>query len=245
MAGLGKVLKVAQKAYKVISAPSRKLHQLQEPFRGKNLSTSKKLANCILKPLEHTANATIVLSGLVGIGALATSLYAAETHNAELSNKSLLIGIKHADAMLGGLGGSIIGGPIGAIAGAAAALSTNKSILTNIAEASGEEEVAKELETMTAQVRQDIKNEVKELFGMTTSDEADKQTTKTKDEEKNTLAQDSLTNVKPQTKKTVKIKSSKLKTNDTQQADEKESTEKPADTPKKINLKGGLKLKKS
>ncbi len=171
MAGLGKVLKVAQKAYKVISAPSRKLNQLQTPFTGKNLSTGKKLANCILKPLNFTTDATIILSGLGGAGALATALYADLTDNYELRDKYLSIGAKGGDVLFSSLGGLLIGGPIGAIAGVVAALSTDKSCMSKIAEAVGDEEVAKAIETTTAQMRQEIKNEVKELFGMTTSNE--------------------------------------------------------------------------
>lgn len=246
MAGLGKVLKVAQKAYKVISAPSRKLHQLQTPFEGKNLSTGKKLANCILKPLNFTTDATILLSGLGGAGALATALYADLTDNFELRDKYFIIGLKGSDVLFSSLGGLIIGGPIGAIAGAVAALSTDKSSLSKLAEGAGEEKVAKATEATIAQMRQEIKNEVKELFGMTTSNETNNDKNEVANtEEMGNVMRETIKIVEPKTPKTIKVKSLKLKSSDDKKADEKESAEKPANTPKTIKLKGGLKLKKN
>lgn len=170
MAGIGKLAKTA---WKVISYLPEKAHALQTPFvalAGRQLTKGQKVANCILKPLNFTAK-SLPLVGVAGIiGGTGTAAYGNATNDKDIELKGATIALKSAEAFFGTALGLVVGGPVGAIAGATYALLGDKSLVCSIAKLFDKEE-GQAFENDINQQRQKMFESVKNFIGLSSTEQ--------------------------------------------------------------------------
>ncbi len=154
-----------------IAKPFEKIHQIQKPFRGQNLTKVQKAANCILKPLNFVGGGNAVAvtglaSAITMVGGVGCATYAYSQNNEKAAEKSLCATLKGLDVAVGAIGGFALGGPIGTIAGVLTALATDKTLIGELFSICDQKEDAQMLENAMANTRK----ELYETLGFSTED---------------------------------------------------------------------------
>ena len=151
MAGIGKLTKLLIKGKKFLNSPAmkkvgagakatgkaliwpfKKVHKLQGYYKNPT-TTGEKIKKGVFKTLEYTSVGLIGGSIIGMFGGLTTTIYGESKNDPYIQNKGVTIFIKSIDTLAGCVAGLLLGGPIGAIAGAAYGLLSDKTLFTSIA----------------------------------------------------------------------------------------------------------------
>lgn len=173
MAGVAKLAKLGKTLWKGINYLPKKAKQLQTPFyapRGGQLSKGQKVANCVLKPLNAAANSLPIVGAAGFVGGLGTTIYGLATDDEDIVLKSFTIALKSGDAILGTALGFIVGGPVGAIAGATYGFLSDKSLLPSAIKLF-DKDAGQQFEDVINEIRQEIAQSVKNFIGLSSTEQ--------------------------------------------------------------------------
>ena len=192
MAGIGKLTKLLIKGKKFLNSlamkkvgagakatgkaliwPFKKVHKLQEYYKNPT-TTGEKIKKGVFKTLEYTSVGLIGGSVIGMFGGLTTAIYGESKNDPYIQNKGATIFIKSIDTLAGCVAGLLLGGPIGAIAGAAYGLLSDKTLLTSIAKLFDEEN-GQHFEDIINKTKKEMVNDVKELLGFSTAESPQQQ----------------------------------------------------------------------
>ena len=192
MAGIGKLTKLLIKGKKFLNSPAmkkvgagakatgkaliwpfKKVHKLQEYYKNPT-TTGEKIKKGVFKTLEYTSVGLIGGSIIGMFGGLTTAIYGESKNDPDIQNKGATIFIKSIDTLAGCVAGLLLGGPIGAIAGAAYGLLSDKTLLTSIAKLFDEEN-GQHFEDIINKTKKEMVNDVKELLGFSTAESPQQQ----------------------------------------------------------------------
>ena len=192
MAGIGKLTKLLIKGKKFLNSPAmkkvgagakatgkaliwpfKKVHKLQEYYKNPT-TTGEKIKKGVFKTLEYTSVGLIGGSVIGMFGGLTTAIYGESKNDPYIQNKGATIFIKSIDTLAGCVAGLLLGGPIGAIAGAAYGLLSDKTLLTSIAKLFDEENGQHD-EDIINKTKKEMVNDVKELLGFSTAESPQQQ----------------------------------------------------------------------
>ena len=192
MAGIGKLTKLLIKGKKFLNSPAmkkvgagakatgkaliwpfKKVHKLQEYYKNPT-TTGEKIKKGVFKTLEYTSVGLIGGSVIGMFGGLTTAIYGESKNDPYIQNKGATIFIKSIDTLAGCVAGLLLGGPIGAIAGAAYGLLSDKTLLTSIAKLFDEEN-GQHFEDIINKTKKEMVNDVKELLGFSTAESPQQQ----------------------------------------------------------------------
>ena len=192
MAGIGKLTKLLIKGKKFLNSPAmkkvgagakatgkaliwpfKKVHKLQEYYKNPT-TTGEKIKKGVFKTLEYTSVGLIGGSVIGMFGGLTTAIYGESKNDPYIQNKGATIFIKSIDTLAGCVAGLLLGGPIGAIAGAAYGLLSDKTLFTSIAKLFDEEKGQHD-EDIINKTKKEMVNDVKELLGFSTAESPQQQ----------------------------------------------------------------------
>ena len=192
MAGIGKLTKLLIKGKKFLNSPAmkkvgagakatgkaliwpfKKVHKLQEYYKNPT-TTGEKIKKGVFKTLEYTSVGLIGGSVIGMFGGLTTAIYGESKNDPDIQNKGATIFIKSIDTLAGCVAGLLLGGPIGAIAGAAYGLLSDKTLFTSIAK-QFDEEGGQHDEDIINKTKKEMVNDVKELLGFSTAESPQQQ----------------------------------------------------------------------
>ena len=192
MAGIGKLTKLLIKGKKFLNSPAmkkvgagakatgkaliwpfKKVHKLQGYYKNPT-TTGEKIKKGVFKTLEYTSVGLIGGSVIGMFGGLTTAIYGESKNDPYIQNKGATIFIKSIDTLAGCVAGLLLGGPIGAIAGAAYGLLSDKTLLTSIAKLFDEEN-GQHFEDIINKTKKEMVNDVKELLGFSTAESPQQQ----------------------------------------------------------------------
>ena len=192
MAGIGKLTKLLIKGKKFLNSPAmkkvgagakatgkaliwpfKKVHKLQEYYKNPT-TTGEKIKKGVFKTLEYTSVGLIGGSIIGMFGGLTTAIYGESKNDPDIQNKGATIFIKSIDTLAGCVAGLLLGGPIGAIAGAAYGLLSDKTLFTSIAK-QFDEEGGQHDEDIINKTKKEMVNDVKELLGFSTAESPQQQ----------------------------------------------------------------------
>ena len=192
MAGIGKLTKLLIKGKKFLNSPAmkkvgagakatgkaliwpfKKVHKLQGYYKNPT-TTGEKIKKGVFKTLEYTSVGLIGGSIIGMFGGLTTAIYGESKNDPDIQNKGATIFIKSIDTLAGCVAGLLLGGPIGAIAGAAYGLLSDKTLFTSIAK-QFDEEGGQHDEDIINKTKKEMVNDVKELLGFSTAESPQQQ----------------------------------------------------------------------
>ena len=192
MAGMGKLTKLLIKGKKFLNSPAmkkvgagakatgkaliwpfKKVHKLQGYYKNPT-TTGEKIKKGVFKTLEYTSVGLIGGSIIGMFGGLTTAIYGESKNDPDIQNKGATIFIKSIDTLAGCVAGLLLGGPIGAIAGAAYGLLSDKTLFTSIAK-QFDEEGGQHDEDIINKTKKEMVNDVKELLGFSTAESPQQQ----------------------------------------------------------------------
>ena len=192
MAGIGKLTKLLIKGKKFLNSPAmkkvgagakatgkaliwpfKKVHKLQGYYKNPT-TTGEKIKKGVFKTLEYTSVGLIGGSVIGMFGGLTTAIYGESKNDPYIQNKGATIFIKSIDTLAGCVAGLLLGGPIGAIAGAAYGLLSDKTLFTSIAKLFDEEKGQHD-EDIINKTKKEMVNDVKELLGFSTAESPQQQ----------------------------------------------------------------------